>query len=539
MKNIVKFFSAALLAVSLSSCNDWLDDVDNKSSVDDAAVFATEETIDLYVNGFYTWLSGYGQFGDYQFTGSWTEAMTDVFKYSGSNLFARGGQPNLYSELAVPMSPDGDLLSVWDRAYGEIRRLNQFLALEEQYATGYRTELRARWQAQARFFRAFVYFQLARRHGGVIIYDALPTGPDKALSTAEETWDFIEKDLDFAIANLPAEWVASQKGRITSLAAQAFKSRAMLYAGRWQKAYDAADAVVKSGKFALVANYAQAWKGNNSESIIQFSYNSQLGPYTSFDANYTPSTDGSTASCGPAPTQELVETYEKRGGGEMDWTPWHGTTTVAPPYNQLEPRFAATIIYAGSTWKGKVMDCSVGGVNGSFFNYGDQGLSQGNTCSGYFLRKLLDESMTDVVSVKSAQPWVEMRYAEVLLNKAEAAYRLNKIQEAQDAMNQVRARVGLPARTSTGSQFFDDYRRERKLELVFEGHLYWDMVRWKLCHTEYNNYRRHGIKIDNGTYTYVTIDRANQMYNEKCYVLPIPTAEIRNNKLVTQYDEWK
>lgn len=540
MKKITKYISVALVALSLSSCNDWLDDVQSKSQVGENAVFASEETVTLFVNGFYTWLNSYGQFGNRQFNGSWTEAMTDIFKYSGSNLTARAGQPNQYAELAVPMSPDGDLLSCWDNAYSCIRRINQFLVLEQKYATGYREELRLQWQAQARFMRAFINFQLAKRHGGsIILFDGLPETKNKALSPAEDVWDNIEADLDFAAANLPEQWNAANKGRITKYAALAFKSRAMLYAKRWQSAYDAANEVITSNKYDLVDDYAQAWKGDNKESILQFSYNRTLGPNTQFDANYTPSTDGSTASCGPAPTQELVESYEKKDGTKMNWTPWHGTTTTPPPYDQLEPRFAATVIYPGSTWKGKVMDNSVQGPNGYFFNYGDQASSLGNTCSGYFLRKLLDESMTDVVSVKSAQPWVEIRFAEVLLNFAEAAYRLDKITDAQAALKRVRARVGLPEKTSTGEQFFNDYRNERKIELAFEGQLYWDMVRWELCATEYNNYRRHGIKVDNGSYTYVEIDRVDLQYNAKCYVLPAPTAEMRNNNLMVQYENWR
>lgn len=532
--------AAALVALSMSSCNDWLDDVDNKSTVDDAAVFATESTIDLYVNGFYTWLNTYGQFGDRQFAGSWTEACTDIFKYSGSNSTARAGQPNLYSQLAVPMSPDGNLLSCWDNAYSCIRRMNQFLTLEAKYATGYPEQRRLRWQAQARFMRAYIYLQIAKRHDGrVILYDALPEGPNKPLSTSEEVYEFIYQDLKFAADNLPDQWDAKNKGRADKYQALALMSRAMLYAQRWQDACDAADEVIKSDLYDLMPNYADAWAGNNKEAIIQFSYNRDLGPYTQFDANYSPSTDKSSAACGPAPTQELVESYEKKDGTKMDWTPWHSSTTTKPPYDQLEPRFAATVIYPGSTWKGLVMDCSVQGPNVFFFNYGEQSGSQGNTCSGYLLRKLLNEKMTDVVAVKSDQPWVELRFAEVLLNKAEAAYRLGKIDEAQTAMNRVRKRVGLPGKTSTGDQFFKDYRNERKLELAFEGQLYWDMVRWRLCHTEYNKYRRHGMKVDDGTYTYVTIDPEDQMFAEKCYILPIPTTELISNNLVTQYDEWK
>ncbi|MDE6368266.1 MAG: RagB/SusD family nutrient uptake outer membrane protein, partial [Muribaculaceae bacterium] len=279
MKKIAKYISVAAIALSFSSCNDWMNDVPNKGSVDDYAVFQTEETVTLYVNGFYTWLNTYGQFGDRQFSGSWTEAMTDIFKYSGSNLTARAGQPNQYAELAVPMSPDGDLYSCWDNAYTCVRRINQFLVLEEKYASGYREDLRLKWQGQARFFRAFLNFQLAKRHGGsIIIYEGLPDRESKGRSSAEEVWDFIEKDLDFAIEVLPEVWEKASTGRVTKYAALALKSRIMLYAERWQKAFDAADQVIKSGKYGLVDEYAQAWKGHNKESILEFNYNKDLGP---------------------------------------------------------------------------------------------------------------------------------------------------------------------------------------------------------------------------------------------------------------------
>ena len=182
---------------------------------------------------------------------------------------------------------------------------------------------------------------------------------------------------------------------------------------------------------------------------------------------------------------------------------------------------------------------SVQGPNVTYFDYGTQPQAQGNTCTGYLVRKLLNENMTDVVNVRSAQPWVELRYAEVLLNKAEAAYRLDTMGEARSAINEVRARVNLPAKNSTGTGLWNDYMNERKIELAFEGQLYWDMVRWRLAHTAYNNYRRHGVKVSNGTYTYVVVDNVDLKYSEKCYILPIPQSEINNNNLIVQYDNWK
>lgn len=541
MKNIwIKTTMSLCLAASLSSCNDWLDGVTQTATVSDEIVWQDAANVDKNVNAFYTYLNKYGQFGEAQFQGSLTESLTDAFKYGSVSLGHRAGHPNNYVFNPEVVSPDGCLYNIWtqDLAYGGIRQINQFLEMQKQYSK-FSKEENARWEAQARFFRAFLYFQLAKRHGGVIIYKELPSSNEKAISTAEETWKFIAEDLDFAAANLPAEWAAVNKGRITKGAAYAFKSRAMLYAEKWQEAYDAASEVEKLNLYDLVANYADAWKGHNKEAIIEFDYNKDSGPNHSFDQYYVPQCDGYDFGGLGTPTQEMVEAYETKDGKTVDWTKWHTKTTEVPPYANLEPRFAATVIYAGCTWKGKKMDCSVGGTNGAFMPYREQPYSYGKTTTGYFLRKLMDETLTDVKSVKSSQPWVELRFAEVLLNKAEAAYRLNKYSEAQSLMNRVRARVGLPGKNSTGEAWFKDYRKERKVELAYEGHLFWDMRRWKLAHIEYNNYRCHGMKIANGTYEYVDCDGQDRKFLQKLYVLPVPTSELKNNKQAVQYDEWK
>ncbi|UVO70958.1 RagB/SusD family nutrient uptake outer membrane protein [Bacteroides ovatus] len=500
--------------------------------------------VDKYVNSFYPLLHDYGQFGEAQFYGSFTESLTDAFKYGSYTLGHRAGHPNLYVLTPDAISPDNCLYSIWLRstAYKQIRETNQFLSLQRKYSE-FSADRNKLWEAQVRFFRAFVYFQLAKRHGGVILYDDLPVSTNKARSSAEETWQFIADDLDFAANNLPKEWDAANKGRITKGAAYALKSRAMLYAKRWQDAYDAANNVIALKLYGLTDKYEDAWKGNNKEAILEFDYDAANEPNHLFDRYYVPQCDGYDNGSTGTPTQEMVECYESKNGEKIDWTPRHGITDETPPYDQLEPRFAATVIYRGCTWKGKKMDCSLDGKNGVFMPYREQGTSYGKTTTGYFLRKLLDETLTDVKNGKSAQPWVEIRYAEVLLNKAEAAYRLNKIGEAQSAMNEVRARVkvNLPGKSSTGEAWFKDYRNERKVELAYEGHLFWDMRRWELAHIEYNNYRTHGFKIigATNTYEYVDCDGQDRKFIKKLYVLPVPSEELKNNSLIEQYDEWK
>ncbi|MCK9311293.1 MAG: RagB/SusD family nutrient uptake outer membrane protein [Bacteroidales bacterium] len=541
MKNIFKITILATIVAGFSSCNDWLD-VPSTDNLDNRVIWEDETSADLYVNGFYTYLNKYGQFGTLQFQGSLTESLTDAFKYGSYALGNKAGHPNNYVFNPAVITSAGCLYDCWSDAYNEIRRMNQFLNSMEKFSKA-SDEKETEWKAQVLFFRAYVYFQLAKRHDGVILYtDLNQMQNDKARSSKEDTWTLIKSDLDYAIANLPKSWSAiADKGRVTKYAAWAFKSRAMLYAENWQEAYNAADSVTSAseeyGLIGLMNNYKDACNGNNKEAILEFDYNVS-GPYHSFDKDYVPLSDGYEFGGLGTPTQEMVESYEKTDGTKMDWTPYHSATATRPPYENLEPRFKASVIYPGCTWKGNIMQNSVNGTYGTFMAYRANPYSYGFTTTGYYLRKLMDESHLDINGVYSTQPWVEIRYAEVLLNKAEAAYRLSKIGDAQSAMNEVRARVGLPGKYTTGTEWFNDYRNERKVELAYEGQLFWDMRRWKLAHIEYNNYRCHGFKITGDNYEYIDVDYQDRKFLEKTYVLPIPDAELENNSLMLQYDEW-
>lgn len=546
MKRLVNIYLIVVFSLVFTSCNDWLDGVKQTSTVTDDVIWEEEESVEKYINSLYTLLHKYGQFGDTQFGGSLTESLTETFKYGSYAIGARAGIPNNYVVDPNAISDESCSYSIWagvsGSAYEHIRLVNQFLELQKKYSK-FSDDKNKLWEAQARFFRAYVYFQLAKRHGGVILYDGLPKPGGKNRSSKEETWQFIADDLDFAAKYLPIEWPSNQRGKLARGAAYGLKSRAMLYAERWQDAYDAAEAVINLNLYGLTDKYEDSWKGNNKEAVLEFFYDKNTGPNHSFDQYYVPQCDGYDNGGTGSPTQEMVEAYETVDGKKVDWSPWHSSTNITPPYEKLEPRFKSTIIYRGCTWKNKVMDCSVDGENGVFMAYREQVYTNGKTTTGYFLRKLMDENLTDVKNVKSSQTWVEIRYAEILLNKAEAAYRLNNVGEAQNAMNQVRSRkeLDLPEKTSVGEEWFKDYRNERKVELSYEGHLFWDMRRWRLAHKEYSNYRVHGVKItgSSNTYQYVDCDGQDRQFTVKQYVLPIPSAELKNNPMIEQYDEWK
>ncbi len=531
--------------VSLVGCDEFLDTTPS-DRISDKLAWESEANVQLYINGFYPYIDRYGSFGNSQFKGSLTEGLTETLKYGSYVPGETAGNSNLYVFTPETMSATGNLLGTWKDTYERIRRINEFLVGLEKYSQ-LDDATEQLFEGQARFFRAFLYFQLAKRHGGVILYTDMDLQKDINRSSEEATWDLIESDLDFAASVLPKQWDNANKGRITKGAAFALKSRAMLYAGRWQEVVDAADSVINLQIYSLTDSYEEAWKGGNSESILEYNY-LVTGPNHSFDRTYATFGEKENEGGNAVPTQEMVEAYETATGQTVDWSPWHadGGTTQRPPYEQLEPRFKASVIYNGATWQGKTMENSENGTNGRYMGYRADTYTKGRTVTGYYLRKLRDEAHTDLETFKSDQTWVEIRLAEVYLNRAEANYRLGKSGPALSDINTVRTRPGvaLPAKSGiTGEDLFNAIRHERKIELAYEGHLYWDMRRWKLAHVEYNNYRVHGMKItQNGAdyhYELVDCDLQDRKFLQKTYVFPVPYSELANNSAIEQYDEWK
>ena len=184
---------------------------------------------------------------------------------------------------------------------------------------------------------------------------------------------------------------------------------------------------------------------------------------------------------------------------------------------------------------------------------------KGRTCTGYYLRKMVDEGHDVIAYSGGTQPIIVIRYAEVLLNKAEACYNLGESHyaTANELVKTIRARVDLPFDGGlTGQDLWKAIRQERKIELAYEGHWYWDLRRWGVAKAEYpeglTGYKLHGLKIEKDakgtpedasddvyTYTYVSVDDKNRNYPEKMDRFPLPESEMASNKEVQQYPEWK
>lgn len=538
-----------IMGLSFTSCNDFLDP-DPTDRLSEKLFWQNEESTDLYLNSFYPYLSSYGNFGTSQFNnGLLTEGMTDMLKYGSYSAGVGNANRIVFNPYFVTADQSQGLV-IWTTSYERIRRVNEFLSSMSKYST-YNEDTNKRYEAQIRFIRAFLYYQLLLRTNTVIIFDKLPDGNSKPLSPESDCWDFVEQDLDYAIQNLPVQWDATRSGRITKGAALAMKSRAMLLAKRWEKARAAASEVINlqdngSLVYELNKDYKNAFKSyfdnGNKESILEFRYKLPA-PYHSFDRDFAPGGDWANNGGSACPTQEMVEEYELATGGKADWSKWHSKTTETPPYSLLEPRFHASVLYNGASWKNRKIETFVDGKDG-YIDYGFQANTNGKTTTGYYLRKYIDESIADISTTYSAQPWIEIRLAEVYLNLAEACAMLGSTydKDANNAIRTIRERVKLPYTDLTGEELMKAIRHERKVELAYEGFYYWDLRRWRMADSILDGARFHGLKITQSgttlTYEYIDCDKEDRKFPERFYNFPIPTTEIANNLAISQINLW-
>lgn len=552
MKNIYKLIIAAGAALGMASCTSYLD-MTPTDRVADKVMWETTENAEYHVNYIYSYV--YDVVMTQSKAGE-TEALTDMLKYGSYNYMTRCYIPSEISYgLATTLTASyvDAYLGAWSLWYQGIAKTNNAISCLKEFGQMSPEDM-TRLEAELRFMRAFLYFDLVKRYKEVIIYDENMQAytKNKEISSEEDAWDFIQADLQFAADNLPDR--SASKGRLDKGMAWGYMSRAMLYAGRWELVKKAADEVEALG-YQLEANYTDAIMKDsgmgNKEAILQYHFDRTSNVTNPYDFYYTPGGDytiyGEAGGGYGTPTQEMVESYEYAKGGFPDWTEWHGTTTKTPPYSELEPRFHATILYNGSEWKGRTIEPFVGGADG-WSQWNLEREPKGRTTTGYYLRKMVDETHDVIAYSNGVQPLSVLRYAEVLLNKAEACYNLSDYAGANAAVRAIRDRVGLPYTDKGGNDLWTAIRQERKVELAYEGLWYWDLRRWGVAHKQYpeglTGYQQHGLRIEkkeDGTfiYTYVSVDDQDRNFPEKMYRFPMPSGELDNNGSVDQYPEWK
>ncbi|QHS58447.1 RagB/SusD family nutrient uptake outer membrane protein [Chitinophaga agri] len=546
-----KHFIYSLIAfagVTFTSCKkDYLDIVPT-DRVSDAAILADSSLFNDFVLNRYLSIKlqdkegegtnpGFGRGFEYAM---WASVSDEAIYNNDDNtwLIQRG--------LLAPENT-GIAGTLWGRSYRSIREVNWGLAniMQVQMGEGLRTRLRG----ELHFIRAFRYHDLIRNYGKVIlvgdkVYELndKPTEADYTRSSLKECMDYAVAELDSAIAQLPAANDGSwESGRAIKGAAMALKARLLLYAasplynvGSWADAAAAAKAVMDLNQYSIAPDYAKLFLDvNNNEIIFARQYAIGARHVCLEIAN---GANGYNGWAGNTPLQNMVDAYEMNNGKPI--TDATSGYDAANPYVNRDARFYASILYNGATYRNSTVQTYTPGGKDS-----KDGPSNWNTSkTGYYLRKFMDDRnpIDNPWDVAGLQPWIYMRYAEILLSYAEAQNEaVGPDATVYDAVNQVRQRqsVKQPVLTAglTKEQMRTVIRRERQVELAFEEHRYYDVRRWNIA-MQTENVPAYGIDVtvSNGQLVYTRKEAlSGRLFAEKNNWLPIPRSEIlaTNNKL--------
>jgi hypothetical protein len=589
MKNIIY---SIILTLSFSffiiSCDKDLN-VPPQNILTSDAVFASESAVNAYMASLYNDLP----IEDFNFSRSgfntWANGGAFIWDLSDESIANLTDNPNSIG--------DGTWLQWW--AYNSVRNVNDFIAKIK--TSKFTTDQVKGWLGEALFIRAYYYFGMVKRYGGVpLITDVqtfkgdnltelqVPRDPEKKI------YDFVGAQLDSAVLLLAA---TSDKGKANKFVAYALKSRVMLYAASiakygnvqlngivgiassdannyWQLAYDAAKKVMGGGytlynkSLDKTQNFKDLFFDNANPEVILAKYYQYPQKTHSFDLWALPHSVRSSAGYSSRinPTLELAEQYEYIDGsnGKLKISDGGKPIEYAKPgdlFLNKDPRFAATIIAPFDTWKtsadpAAVIDVQAGIIdNGQIITSatnnlynglpvtGENGIGGGGgevTQTGFYIRKFLNPNYARsfVVPWSSTQPYIDIRYAEVLLNYAEASVELGKTTDAMDALNQVRTRAGIMP-VAMADITLDKVRHERQVELAFEAFRYWDIRRWRIADKILNNVKPTALlpylQFSNRKYVFQTTPVGfTKTFLPQMYYERIDPAEISKNPNLVQ-----
>ena len=436
----------------------------------------------------------------------------------------------------------------------EMYRLNPDDIGHEQYQN--RLDNIKRWKYEVRFLRAYFYFELIKRYGGVpVITRPVEIGDSFPRNTLDSCVNFIVKECDDIAWGLPVKYTEQENlGRATRGAVLALKSRVLLYAAsdlfnspekwasgyankdlisvkpidrkeRWKRAADAAKNVIDltDAGYALSNNYQGVFRSYTDAEIILARRDGASNDFEK--ANYPVGYD--LGNSGNTPSLNLLDDYEMLDGTAFDW---NNKNHAANPYRGRDPRLAFTILSNMTKFNGRPVECWTGGRDG-------KGVPRA-TKTGQYLLKYIDPELNLLEGRTSVHTWVLIRLAEVYLNYIEA---LNEYQPAHSDIkiyyNKIRQREGIKMPELPDGLDQDAVRQkirhERRIELAFEDHRLWDARRWMIAADNEKgkgvlNIPLRGLEILNrgGVPSYTPIEIEKRNFEPKMYLYPIPQGDL-------------
>ena len=582
MRNFIKYILGFSLIFYSTSCDTDFLNVTPEDRFSDEVVWQDPNLVEAFVNEMYRGLNhGIREL----MLGSLVDESHFIHNYGSSQVV----QSNLTSaDIGSFSRGDFDEFN-WPVVYARVRQINLFLENIETVPFE-DAEWKNRMIGEVHFLNAYFYHNLVRLYGGVpLVTKAYALDDDFAIvrSSLQESIQYIVDECDLAASLLPAEYSAGAGdiGRATRGAALALKARMLLYAAsdlyndpswaggysnpelisvtgdrtaKWQAAKDAAKAVMDLGLYSLqdtdnpVKDYTDVFLMKDSkESIFSRYFIKSRGWEDNALPGLANGPNGYHNWGGNTPIQELVDDYEMVDGSKFNWNnPAH----AGAPYENRDPRFEASILYDQAPWRprpsdvaeidpvGKIIIRSVETAPGVWtpgLDTRDGPIEDWNGgYSGYYLRKFIDPTVVHEYAAAGGNqeaPWHFFRYGEILLNYAEACIELGEDGEAKIYLNMLRDRAGMPDITESGEALVDKYRNERRVELAFEQHRYFDIRRWMIA-PEAMGRNANGIVITDplaGPVQYSRNKVQDRAWNDKMYFLPIIQDEInRNSELI-------
>ena len=560
MRKIKTIIGCFLSAFLLTGCNFMdCDEADNYTKED---VLASYTRVKQLATNVYSYL----QHGFCNIDNAMQDAATDdaVHIYGSSSIqyFVNG-----------TWSPDKTVDDQWAYMYEGIRAANLYLKETEgltfseyEYGDNYENIMKefANYKYEVRFLRAYFYFELIKRYHNVpLVLEVLSQEEANAVSptSCEDVAKFIvDECTDVAKeGHLPVSYSSFQTkeyGRITRAAALALKSRVTLYMAsplfsednreKWKAAAKAAYEIIGSASElgCSLGKYADLF-GETNNMLPEVILCRSAGETGDFEKKNFPVGVGGERGNAPTstcPTQNLVDAYETADGKPFDW---NNPEMAKNPYANRDKRLGMTIAYNGMKWPVKPLEIWEGGANGLPIQYA--------TTTGYYLKKYLNSSISfesDSKVTKKYHNWILFRYGEVLLNYAEAMvnafddpnYKDSELgMSALEAVNLVRGRsdVQMPLLPDNlgAEEFLKRVKNERRVELAFEGHRFWDLRRWKALGETAQIY---GMKVEKAgaesKYTRFLFE--TRTITDNLYFYPISNSERYKNLNLGQNPGW-
>ncbi len=543
MKKVTVLYILWLIVFS-TGCDQKFLEVAPDVALDEAKVFSSPVLAAQFADNAYSFLpSDYLRFGG---TGP-AQASDEAVGTNALNINA----PIYTLNKGLFHQHTHDTSEMWTKCYGGIRVVNKMLSKIDEVEWG-ADHNPQRIKGEMYYLRAFFYFELLKRFGSVVIVDKAhnPTDDiDFPRNTYEECVAFIIDNLSQAVTLLPVEHDPANYGRPTLGAALALKSRTLLYAAsplhnpesnvsKWQAAASAAKEVMDLNLYTLHPSYDEILSPPGNGTSSEYILIKVRGPraWSWMSANIvSPGSGGGSSTVNP--TQNHVDLYEMQNG--MPIGAAGSGYDPAHPYQNRDPRFYSNILYNDAPWQGRKMEMWNGGKD-----YSEGTITYSAT--RYYCRKLWPEIYQAPGQQTAFLNYIFYRYGEILLNYAEAQNEAaGPDAGVYNAINQLRRRAGMPdLPEGMGKDAMRDrIQNERAVELAFEDHRWYDIMRWKRG-VELINATGYGMNVErlaNGDFTYTKVPVAEtyqKVFEEHMHLYPIPRDEVQKSKHLVQNPGW-